>query len=323
VQKSLFWQERVMQPDFRNHDVRTHGAARRLAPLVAFCIGFCATAQADPGDALDTGGGGIARRFDADARTALEQGHVTAAINDCDRALKLYPNYIRAHFDRGRALLAGGQNDAAILEFSTVIAAHPEYPMVYDYRGEAYLRAHKPMQAIQEFNRAMTAATGIGSRRAADVFAERSLAFEMLGQGGPALQDFQAAVADVSGDLRDYVMFDDSCYNAAVVGLLEAAITSCDESISRHSRNMDAYASRGLAELKSGLFDKAIADYTQALYYRTELATALYGRGLAKRARGDSAGAATDITAAEASEPDIANIMTRLGVRVATPSPAR
>ena len=295
-------------------------AARLLAPLVALYLGVAAPCRADPGDALDTGGGGVARSFVARAQVLLEQGHISQAIDYCDRALKLYPSFMRAHFDRGRALLAAGQNDAAILEFSTVIAAHPEFPMVYEFRGDAYLREHKAAQAIEDFNRSLTASTGLSSRSAADVLAKRSLAFEMLGQRGPALADFQSAVADVSGDLNDYVMFNNSCHSAAIAGLLEAAIASCDESISRHSRNMGAYDNRGLAELKSGLFDKAIADYTQALYYRTELATSLYGRGLARRARGDAAGGAADIAAAEASEPDIAQIMTRLGVK---PTPAK
>jgi tetratricopeptide (TPR) repeat protein len=60
-------------------------------------------------------------------------------------------------------------------------------------------------------------------------------------------------------------------------------------------------------------WDKAIADYNKALDSRDDLTLSLYDRGLAKRAKGDRAGAAADMAAAMREEPDIANIMKRLG----------
>jgi hypothetical protein len=58
------------------------------------------------------------------------------------------------------------------------------------------------------------------------------------------------------------------------------------------------YDSRGFVELKRGLLDQAVSDYTKSLYYRPELSTSLYGRAVSRRARGDSAGAAADMKAA-------------------------
>jgi hypothetical protein len=62
-------------------------------------------------------------------------------------------------------------------------------------------------------------------------------------------------------------------------------------------------------------WDKAIAEYDKALYGRPDLTISLYGRGVAKRAKGDVAGGNADIAAATRDEPDIANIMQRLGVK--------
>jgi len=64
--------------------------------------------------------------------------------------------------------------------------------------------------------------------------------------------------------------------------------------------------------LKSGHWDAAIADYNRSLYYRPEFTFALYGRGIAKRAKGDTAGAAADFADAQKNEPEIAAIMQRL-----------
>ena len=129
------------------------------------------------------------------------------------------------------------------------------------------------------------------------------------------MKDFDEAMKAVNGDFfNNYRMLNNRCYSAAVAGLLDSAQESCDASIQLHERNESVYDSRGLVDLKSGHWDAAIADYTKALYYRPEYALALYGRGLAKRAKGDAAGAAADMATAEKSEPAIAAIMTRLGV---------
>ena len=72
--------------------------------------------------------------------------------------------------------------------------------------------------------------------------------------------------------------------------------------IRRFSRSLtDAatYDSRGLIHLKMGQFDTAIDDYNSALRSEPKLASALYGRGLAKLKNGDVAGSKADISAAK------------------------
>ena len=64
--------------------------------------------------------------------------------------------------------------------------------------------------------------------------------------------------------------------------------------------------SRGFVHLRLGRLDEAIADDDAALKLNPRLATALYGRGLARRRKGDQAGGDADIAAAEAVQADIA-----------------
>jgi hypothetical protein len=89
---------------------------------------------------------------------------------------------------------------------------------------------------------------------------------------------------------------------------------ACNESISRHPRDQGAYDSRSFTEVTLHDWDRAVADYTQELYYRPDLSLSLYGRGIARRAKGDKAGGDADIAAATTNEPHVADIMTRLGV---------
>jgi tetratricopeptide (TPR) repeat protein len=104
------------------------------------------------------------------------------------------------------------------------------------------------------------------------------------------------------------------CFDAAVAGLLESAELACQQAIVENSHDIGQYDSLGFVHLRMKQWDKAIADYNKALDLRDDLTLSLYGRGVAKRAKGDIAGGNADIAAAKRDEPDIANIMRRLGV---------
>jgi len=76
----------------------------------------------------------------------------------------------------------------------------------------------------------------------------------------------------------------------------------------------EAVGTRGLVLLKLGRLDEAIADYDAALKVYAKGPTALYGRGVAKRKKGDVAGGDADIAAAKAIKPDVADWHAKWGV---------
>jgi lipoprotein NlpI len=63
-----------------------------------------------------------------------------------------------------------------------------------------------------------------------------------------------------------------------------------------------------------GQLDAAIDDFDSALRFDPTLASALYGRGLAKFRKGDKAGSDTDISAAKTIQARIGDNFTRYGV---------
>jgi tetratricopeptide (TPR) repeat protein len=76
------------------------------------------------------------------------------------------------------------------------------------------------------------------------------------------------------------------------------------------------YDSRGLTYLKMGQFDSAIEDYSSALRFEPKMASALYGRGLAKLKKGDEAGGNADLSAAKVIKATIAEDFARYGVQL-------
>ena len=63
-----------------------------------------------------------------------------------------------------------------------------------------------------------------------------------------------------------------------------------------------------------GRYDEAIADYDAALQIDPNKVASLYGRGMAKRRKGDYAGGNTDIAAAKAVKPNVVAEFARYGL---------
>ena len=291
---------------------KTHARAWLAAAVISMLV--TAGARNARADELDTGCGGIALRHVMHSLHETHEGRVTSALAYAHAALAVYPHCISAYSALGQAHLESADNDAAVMDFTHVVNAYREYPVPYFDRGLAYLHGRHPLEAIADFNRAIKSKLFIAKFDAASMLARRSIALEMIGQNDLALADFTTAMKNIDSTTGDYDVLDEHCFIATVVGLLDMAQLSCDESIARHSRNIRIYNARGYLDLKRGNWDQAIADYTQSLYDRSEFSESLYGRAIARQAKGDLAGAATDFQKAVAAEPKIASIMARYGI---------
>jgi hypothetical protein len=82
----------------------------------------------------------------------------------------------------------------------------------------------------------------------------------------------------------------------------------------RMSGRVSARQHRGFVELKAGRYDLAIEDYNLAIEFLSNAET-LYGRGTAKRRKGDTAGGDAGIAAAVGLDPRIAETFAGFGVK--------
>ena len=112
----------------------------------------------------------------------------------------------------------------------------------------------------------------------------------------------------------DAVVLLSRCHVRAIVDDLQAALADCNKSLRLAPAVPAALGSRGLVLLKLGRFDEAIADYDAGLKLYAKGANSLYGRGVAKRKKGDVAGGDADIAAAKAIKPDVADWHAKWGV---------
>jgi len=195
-----------------------------------------------------------------------------------------------AYNKRGNAYTAKGDYNRAIQDFDQSIKLNPTYIKPLNNRGVAYLRKGEYDLAIEAFDEAITLNPNYG-----EAFANRAGAHLKKNEYDRAARDYDAAIG-LDPNLK--AVWSGRCWTRAILGALQAALEDCNRAL-QGATNAATYDSRGLIYLKMGQLGAAIDDYSSALRSDPKLASALYGRGLAKLKIGDKAGGDADISAAK------------------------
>jgi tetratricopeptide (TPR) repeat protein len=99
---------------------------------------------------------------------------------------------------------------------------------------------------------------------------------------------------------------------------LPTALSDCNAAVRRANRKDENYASlfvsRGLVRLRQGDYDKAIADFNDALKLMPKNARALYLRAVAEARKNNQKDSASDLEAARQIAPRIADQFERYGI---------
>lgn len=193
-----------------------------------------------------------------------ERNNVHLALADLDHAAKLLPDSYPIFAVRATVDLIGNDVDDAAKDAAIALVARPDGVMALMARGN-----------IEE--------------RRGDVAA--------------ALKDYEHVQ---SIEPHYATAYNASCYARALAKLdLQAhALPDCEKALTLKPGDEHALDSRGYVYLLLGRLDDAIADYNAVLVQNLQSPLSLYGRGLAKRQKGDTT-ANADIAAAEALLPGI------------------
>jgi tetratricopeptide (TPR) repeat protein len=235
-------------------------------------------------------------------RTALDARikGCTALIDKGDSTTAL----AMAHNNRGTAYVAKADYDRAIQDFDQSIKLNPSNARPFSNRGVAYLKKGELDLAIAAFDEAIKL-----NPNYSEAFANRAEAYLKQHNYDRAARDYDDAIRIAPG--LD-VVWSGRCWARAILGNLQAALEDCNKALQART-NAATYDSRGLIYLKMGQFGAAIDDYNSALQFDPKLATALYGRGLAKLKQGNSITGETDIAKAKAIQPNIGDEFARYG----------
>jgi tetratricopeptide (TPR) repeat protein len=212
-----------------------------------------------------------------------------------------------AHNNRGNAYIAKGELDRAIQDFDQSIKLDRTYTKPLNNRGVAYMRKGEYDLAIEAFDEAIRRNPNYGN-----AYANRAGAYLKKNDYSRAAQDYDEAIRLDPGLEAGW---HGRCWTQAILGELQVALEACNKALQSGLNKAATHDSLGLIHLKLDQPGVAIDDYSAALQLNPKLASALYGRGLARLKAGDQAGSDADIAAAKAITAGIDDDFARYGVR--------
>jgi tetratricopeptide (TPR) repeat protein len=214
-------------------------------------------------------------------------------------------NQAGAYYNRGVAHRNKGQLQEALKDYGESIRVNPADPDVFYNRGVVEQSLGQIDAAMNDYDAALKLKPAFPQ-----AFNNRGVMHRLKKEYEAALKDFDQALRL---DPRHAGAYNNRCTVRAITGQLKEAVADCDESLKLRA-SADALASRGLANLKLGQLDAAIRDYDAALKLTPNMPEGLFGRGVAKRKKGDTAGGDADIAAARAKRADVAELYASWGV---------
>jgi tetratricopeptide (TPR) repeat protein len=251
-----------------------------------------------------TDAAGFSRR--GAAETSLRQ--YQAALTDLDRAVAMDPHNGQYLLQRARTHYLVRNRLAAFADLDLAVKVAPSDPEIRLAHAESLLMRKRKADAAMD-----VAAVDAALPREADARLTLAGLEEQLDKFDQSIANYDQWISAHPDDSRQSVALNGRCWTRALAGRdLPLALKDCDAAL-RREKSPAYYDSRGLVELRMGQYDRAIADYDEALQLAPRTAWSLYGRGLARRHKNDPS-SKSDIDAAVAIEPALPSRADALGI---------
>jgi tetratricopeptide (TPR) repeat protein/predicted aspartyl protease len=236
------------------------------------------------------------------------------AIRELTLACELDPANPEYFVQRGEAYQASGSAKEARADFDRAIELEPDHIIARATRASLEIRANDFAAARADLDRADAAAP-----KEADIRFLLAQQYSSADAQEAVIRQLDFWIEVHESDARIARALDARCRARAWLGQdLAKALADCNRGLRIADKKSDAdwqlYDSRGLVRLRMGDFDKAIADYDTSLKARPHAPTALYGRGLAKLKRNQTAEGQADLAEAGKLRPKVAEWFAKHGI---------
>jgi tetratricopeptide (TPR) repeat protein len=232
-----------------------------------------------------------------------EIGDLDRAIADYTQAIRLDPNLAVAYILRGNAYSEKGNIDQDIADCTQAIRIDPNLTVAYYSRGNGYLLKRDYNRAIADYTQAIHLDPNF-----ANVYSTRGYAYYNKGDYDRAIADFTQAILLNPNDAVVYNNHGHTYYgNVDYNRAFAAGWLNPNNNIAYYYRGL-AYFRHGVVNDNKGDYDRAIADYTQALRLDPNDANAYYWRGYVYSNKGDYDLAIADYTQSLRLDPNDASV---------------
>jgi tetratricopeptide (TPR) repeat protein/predicted aspartyl protease len=238
----------------------------------------------------------------------------TPAIADLTRACDLDPRNPEYFYQRGIVYRDNNQAELALADFDRTLELKSDDLSALMARAQLRLRSRDIPGAAADLGAADRAASKEDDIR---LFLARG--YQDADLLPASIAQYDRWIAAHGDDLRMVDALNGRCWARALQGQeLAAALSDCNAALKLSAKQSPISASvlnsRGLVRLRLGDYDKAIADYDDALKLVPKSAWSLYGRGVAEMRRKRVPEGQADIAAATAIRAPVADEFKRRGI---------
>jgi tetratricopeptide (TPR) repeat protein len=252
-----------------------------------------------------------------------KKGQYAQALPELTNAIYLNPNAVVGLYHRAAVYEKLGDLNNALLDYDRAIKINGFYEDAYEHRAAVQMGLGNFKEAVSDYTRAI----GLTSSPRASLFASRGEAYSMAGDVNAALADYNTAIASArknatfllarsvcylnQGKLKDAIKDCTTaaeleprndqayrkrgwCYN--FLGKRQEALKDMNLAVAINPNGEKGYIYRGFCYSQDKLWDKAIADFDQAIdRLNTKDPRAFQGRGECYLALGDKRSAIRDL----------------------------
>jgi tetratricopeptide (TPR) repeat protein len=244
------------------------------------------------------------------------RGELAQAISDLTRACELAPADADCHFQRGLVYWRSSQVQPALADFTAAIQRRPDDFEAYFARAQLEI-ARQPAAAQTDLDTVDRLAPQQAAMRL-----QLARLYGAAGEHAGAVHQYDLWIEYHADDINLPYALSNRCGSEAEANVdVDRALDDCSDAL-RLMRKSDldqmsaiTMSNRGLAYLRLGRLDDAIADYDAALKQNPRLAASLFGRALAELHKGETARGQADIAAAGRLNPKIAHFFASIGLK--------
>jgi tetratricopeptide (TPR) repeat protein len=236
------------------------------------------------------------------------------ALADLSNAIQLSPNDPEYYYQRANTYRASGQADLALSDYDHVLMLKQDFLPAYIPRAEIKLAKQDTPAAIAD----LEAVDRLAPKQADLRFMLAEL-YERIDRLPAAIEQFSLWIQYHPDDSRMLAATAGRCLSSALQNLdLPTALSDCNAALRMADKKNENYShlfvNRGLVRLRQGDYDKAIADFNDALKIMPRNAHALYARAVAESRKNKTKESESDLEAAKQIAPQVAEKFERYGL---------
>jgi protein O-mannosyl-transferase len=221
----------------------------------------------------------------------LDQGYISAAIQDFNNAVMLRPDFPETFYNRGNVYLKSQNYEAALNDYDKAILLGWNFVSAYYNRAIVKWHLHDYPGSINDCNKTIELSPAYS-----EAYFQRALVQTDLGNIPKALSDYDSAIIYSTTKVASYpiALYNNRSDARRRIGDYKGAIDDCNKALEIDATNAQVYYNRAVA--KYGMHDlpEAMDDFTLAINYDQNYGSAYFNRGVLRLQLNDRAGACED-----------------------------